>query len=518
MKNGTVRLDLRILDSDTQEPLYRMTLRYWRFAFLLAFMPVFSALAARPSHFLPPKYEVRAVWITTTAGLDWPRVSGKVNQQESLRRIVHDLHDAHFNTLFFQVRPRGDAYYRSHYEPWAEALTGTLGKDPEWDPCAFIIEEAHALGMEVHGWFNVFKVRGPNPVGPSTPTHVSRAHDGWTVMRDGEVWLDPGLPQVRAYVLEVALDLVRNYDLDGINFDFIRYPGQDFPDNEAYAYYGKGMRRDDWRRSNITAFVKSFAEETSRIKPHFKIGSSPYGVYRDESNNDRRGSYYWVYQDSYPWLQNGWHDYLCPQVYWQIGGGGRGEPDFVRVAQRWSELTAGRHIYIGVGAYRAEIGSRLGDYIDSSRTAGLSGQTFFRWGDIADSRRLGGRYETWALIPPMPWKDRVPPLTPRNIRTLPAGPNARLLHWDPPAPAADGDTATTYVIYRWDSQFVPFTNSYAILAILSSTQFSFIDTTAFGSSGEYFYSVTACDRMGNESAPTSVVQAGKRQQEVDNRK
>jgi uncharacterized lipoprotein YddW (UPF0748 family) len=510
MKNGTVREDLCILKYRIQEPLYRMTLRNKLLALLLAFTPLYQAHAVRPSHFLPPKHEVRAVWITTAAGLDWPKVSGKVSQQESLRRLVHDLHDAHFNTLYFQVRPRGDAYYRSRYEPWAEALTGTLGKDPEWDPCGVIIEEAHALGMEVHGWFNVFKVRGPNPVGPSTPAHVTRAHDEWTVVRDGEVWLDPGLPAVRAYVLEVALDLIRNYDLDGINFDFIRYPGQDFPDNEAYVYFGKGMRRDDWRRSNVTAFVRSFGVEAVKIKPYLKIGSSPYGVYRDDSNNDRRGSYYWVYQDSYAWLQNGWQDYLCPQAYWQIGGGGRGEPDFMRVAQRWSELTAGRHIYIGVGAYRTEIASRLGDYIDSSRAAGTAGQTFFRWEDIADSRRLGARYETWALIPPMPWKDHVPPVTPRNVKTLAATKNARLIHWDTPAPAADGDTAHTYVVYRWDSQFVPFTNSYAIIAVLSSAQHAYIDSAAFGSTGEYFYALTARDRMGNESAPSPIVQAGGR--------
>jgi uncharacterized lipoprotein YddW (UPF0748 family) len=484
-----------------------MKLRHCCFALLLSHLFLVPALALRPSPPHPPKTEVRAVWITTAAGLDWPRVTGKANQQESLRRLVRDLYDAHFNTLFFQVRPRGDAYYRSHYEPWAEALTGTLGKDPEWDPCAFIIDEAHALGMEVHGWFNVFKIRGPNPVGPSTPLHVSRAHEEWTAERDGELWLNPGIPEVRAYLLNIALDLIRNYDLDGINFDFIRYPGRNFPDQEEYARYGNGMSRDDWRRSNVTAFVTSFANEARKAKPRLKIGSSPFGVYRDDSNNDRRGSYHWVYQDSYVWLQQGWNDYLCPQNYWLIGGSGR-DPDFMRVTQRWSELTAGRHIYMGIGAYRADVNARLGDYVDSSRVAGMAGQAYFRWGDIANSRTIAGRYDTWALIPPMRWKDRVPPLSPRNVTVSFPGQGSRMVHWDAPAAAADGDTAHTYVVYRWSSRFIPFNDPRAIAAVLPSTQHSFADAGPPGTAAEYYYSVTACDRAKNESAPSAITTRG----------
>ncbi len=479
-------------------------MKYFRTgSFLLgAYLTAQQALSLPQLSPLPPKSEVRAVWVTTAAGLDWPQVAGKERQQESLRRLVRDLYEAKFNTILFQVRPRGDALYQSSYEPWAEILSGTLGKDPGWDPTAFVISEAHALGMEVHGWFNVFKVRGPNPVGPSTPEHPSRTFANWCVERDGELWLDPGRPEIRTHLLNVALELVRNYDLDGINFDFIRYPGREFPDGDSYARYGNGMNRNDWRRSNVTAFVRSFAAGVAAIKPMMKVGSSPYGIYRDESGNSQRGSYHWVLQDSYAWLENKWQDYLSPQVYWQIGRG-NGEPDFVQALRRWQVQNAGRHIYVGIAAYRPEIGPRLGTYIDSCRAAGNAGQVFFRWEDIADSRVLAGRYATRALIPPMPWKDRIPPLAPQRVNVDSTGPRTWTIHWDPPPRASDGDTAQTYVVYRWSSRTIPFDSPYSIAAVLPATQRAFVDSQE--TTDEYFYAVSSCDRMHNESEPSPVI-------------
>jgi uncharacterized lipoprotein YddW (UPF0748 family) len=477
--------------------------RTWLLSVILHVWVVQAFPSPLPS-VLPPKTEVRAVWVTTAAALDWPHVSGKAAQRESLRRLVHDLYKAHFNTIYFQVRPRGDALYRSRYEPWAEALSGTLGKDPGWDPCAFILEEAHALGMEVHGWFNVFKVRGPNAVVHTTPEHPSLKFAQWCAQRDGELWLDPGRPEIRSYLVNVALDLIRNYDLDGINFDFIRYPGHNFPDSATYRQYGNGIGRDDWRRNNITAFVRQFAEQAGRIKPSLKIGSSPFGVWRSDANNDRRGSYYWVYQDSYSWLQHKWHDYLSPQVYWYIGKR-TGEPDFAEVVRGWGELTAGRHIYVGIGAYRSGIRSQLGSYIDTCRSAGSAGHTFFRWADIASPSSVADRYQTIALIPPMRWKDAAPPLEPQNLKIATTGPRRWTVSWDAPLKARDGDTAFRYVVYRWSSRFIPYSNPLAIAAVLPATRCSFADSLQDGKDDEYYYAISACDRAQNESTPSSVI-------------
>src|SRR5512135_3039188 len=167
---------------------------FLRSRFLLILLLLRTPSAANAQHPIPPKREVRAVWLATANGLDWPHSTDKAEQQASLKRIVASLKAAHFNTIFFQVRARGDAYYRSSIEPWAENLTGVLGKDPGWDPLEFLLTEAHAAGMEVHAWFNVYKVRGTSPVGPSVIPHPSRAHATWCISYAGELWLDPGLP------------------------------------------------------------------------------------------------------------------------------------------------------------------------------------------------------------------------------------------------------------------------------------------------------------------------------------
>jgi len=472
--------------------------------FPLSFLISANAGAQTPLPIPPPKTEVRAVWITTASGLDWPQTTNPVEQQTSLRTLLGGVKAARFNTVFFQVRARGDAYYRSRYEPWAENLTGSLGKDPGWDPLAFVLAEAHALGIEVHAWFNVFKIRGPNPVGPSTPEHPSRALASFTVEQDGELWLDPGRPEVRTYLATVALDLIRRYDIDAINFDFIRYPGTSFGDGESFARFGRGMNIHDWRRQNITAFVREVYAQAVHLKPMLKVGSSPLGVYREETNGSQRGSFFWVYQDSYSWLRQGIHDYLSPQVYWQIRPP-NGEPDFARVMMRWKEFTAGRHIYAGIAAYRPEIQRNLGMYIDTARSAGAAGQVFFRWENIAGTTTINGRYPTHALIPPMPWKDPRPPGAPADLKVNETATGALRLTWSAPAPGGDGDTARYYAIYRWPSLEIPFDDPNALVDVTAPAAREFIDSTGSPKGARFYYAVTALDRAENESAPSKIV-------------
>lgn len=451
---------------------------------------------------IPPKYEVRAVWLTT-AGLDWPKSTDPIEQQHSLRAILQDLHRANFNTLFFQVRARGDAYYRSAYEPWAENLTGMLGRDPGWDPLSFLLAEAHALGIEVHGWFNVYKVRGANAVSVSTPLHVSRAHPQWVVTDVGELWLDPGIPAVRRYLLDVALDLIQKYELDGINFDFIRYPNRTFPDQETYRKYGAGTDRDAWRRANVDAFVTEFASSASANRPMLKIGSSPVGVFETDPGSNTLGSYNAVYQDSEGWLRRGLQDYLSPQIYWDIGTS-KGDPDFVRLAYRWQACANGRHIYAGIGAYKPEVLRELVRQIDVSRQAGNQGQAFFRLDNIRSFDMFGDRYTSFALIPPMPWKDSLPPLPPSSLAVAEVTTNVFHLEWTPSPRAADGDSAHRYVIYR-SSPAAPRTDlAPNIVAIIPARANYYIDTLKVPSGLTYYYAVTALDKGNNESTPSTV--------------
>ncbi len=440
--------------------------------------------------------EVRAVWITTAAGLDWPKSTNKQEQQQSLRAMVANLKSMNFNTIYFQVRARGDAYYKSSYEPWAENLTGTLGKDPGWDPLQFVLDEAHAAGMEVHAWFNAYKVRGPNRVPSSNPQHPARAHADWIVDVDNEGWFDPGIPAVRTYLLKVGLELVRSYDIDGFQFDFARYPGQQFPDDKTFKRYGNGMKRDDWRRSNINTFVEAFYDSAVAIKPMLKIGSAPLGVFNVGTKQSGWGAYHSYYQDSRGWLRDNKQDYLVPQLYWDMGET-TGDPDFAALAKEWQSTNAGRQVYVGLGVYKEEVMAQVLSQIDTSRAMGTLGQAFFRYEHIRDARNLLTRYEAPALPPTMPWKDSTPPNPPTNLVATELSSDVFHLEWIPPKRAMDGDTAHQYTIYRTTDGW-----EHAVLAgITNDGAAFFVDTVRNHAGLRYTYAVCAVDKGNNESTP-----------------
>jgi hypothetical protein len=356
--------------------------------------------------------------------------------------------------------------------------------------------------MEVHAWFNVFKIRGPNPVAASTPPHISRAHPGWTVADEGELWLDPGVPGVTRYLLDVACDLVQNYTLDGINFDFIRYPGRTFADQETYRRYGNGMARDAWRLSNVTRFVSQFASRARTLSPNLKIGSSPLGVYETDSASNTLGSPQAVYQDSQAWLREGFQDYLSPQLYWDIGTS-RGDPDFAVTVERWRRGSYGRHIYAGIGAYKGEVFREIPRQIDVVRNAGVDGQAYFRLDNVRSLDVFGGRYDAPALVPPMIWRDNVPPLPPQHLAVTEFATNIFQLEWTPAPKAADGDFARWYVVYRSSPAAPRIDFAPNIVAVIPGTQNSFTDTVTVPAGFTYYYAVTTLDKMNNESEPST---------------
>lgn len=449
---------------------------------------------------LSPKREVRAVWITTAAGLDWPKSTNRVEQQRSLRQIVADLKAAHFNTIIFQARARGDAYYRSKYEPWAENLTGSLGKDPGWDPLDFLLQEAHATGLEVHAWFNVYKIRGPGSVGESVPLHPARRFASWVRDVDGEGWVDPGVPEVRDYLVRVALDLIRHYDVDGINFDFIRYPGKNFPDAESFRRYGNGMNKDDWRRSNIDRFVTAFYDSAMIIKPMLKVGSAPLGVF-DSGNG--WGAYFSYYQDSQGWLKKRKHDYLSPQLYWSLGAS-KENPDFAELLRSWKKNSYGRQLWAGVGAYKPEVQREIPAQIDSCRSTGVDGQAFFRYEHVNGMNMFAGRYARPANIPPMSWKDAIPPLAPSELAVTELAPNIFHLEWLPGGPASDGDRAIRYNIYRSQNGQIAQEDARFLVAVTTSADPFFVDTIKGGEAFRYRYAVAALDKGNNESSLSNI--------------
>jgi uncharacterized lipoprotein YddW (UPF0748 family) len=461
------------------------------------------AFAGRTPGAVPraPVRELRAVWITTVNGLDWPGTYDPVQQRKSLAEILDKLAAAHFNTVFFQVRCRADAVYRSRYEPWCQELTGTLGGDPGWDPLSFVIQEGHARGLEVHAWFNTFYAKsGKAPPERSTPLHVVLKHPEWVHLAEGEWWVDPGIPAARRYVVSVAMDIVRRYDIDGIHFDFLRYPDKPFPDEKTYRKYGGPMSKEDWRRENVNSFVRTFHDSASGFKPMLKIGSAPIGIYANTASFKGLQSYSDLYQDSRLWLKEGMQDYLVPQTYWPLGRK-PGSPDFVETARDWAEHAYGREVYLGIGAYKKEVSDQIPQLIDASRSLGFHGNSFFRYRSIENALGAGGRYKTPAVVPPMRWKDSIPPNPPEELAVRGVNGGGFRLRWSPPERAADGDSASFYCVYRSAGSPVDLSNSDNLVAIVRNGSMQMTDTVSHPAAARYFYAVSAFDKGNNESVP-----------------
>jgi len=297
---------------------------------------------------------------------DWPArpgLSASV-QRAQLRERLDAAVRRGLNTVFFQVRPTADAMWPSPYEPWSQYLTGTQGKDPGWDPLGTAVQEAHARGLELHAWFNPYRVATHTDRSRLAASHPARRHPEWTVAYGGQLYYNPGLPAVRAFVENAILDAVRRYPVDGVHFDDYFYPypvaGQTFGDAAAFAAYGGGFTsRAAWRRHNIDLLVRETAARVRQIRPAARFGVSPFGVWRNAAT-DSRGSatragvqtYDDLYADTRTWVRSGWLDYICPQLYWNIG---YSPADYAELVRWWAGVAAGTSVglYLGEALYKA---------------------------------------------------------------------------------------------------------------------------------------------------------------------
>ncbi|MDH4068861.1 MAG: family 10 glycosylhydrolase [Ignavibacteria bacterium] len=448
--------------------------------------------------------ELRAVWITTAASLDWPRSRTPQAQQEELLDMITLLRRENFNTIFFQVRARGDAYYRSSHEPWAENLTGSLGAPPGWDPLAFLVDHAHAAGLEVHAWVNLYKVSGPGFPEASTPAHIARAKPEWVFSYEGELWLNPGTAGVNDFLYDVSMEVVRNYDIDGIQFDFARYPGRNIPDQADYAAYGEGRTKDDWRRENIDRFLRTFYDSSTAAKPWLKVGATPVGNFGGNGRTDVPAGYSEVYQNAPGWMRSGSVDYIVPQIYWSLGESGS-DPDFALLARRWAATGLGRHVYAGIAPYKPEILAELPEQIDSARTSGCSGQAFFRFRTL-EMAALGDRYRNLAPVPVMRWKVTEPPGSPGQLAVTQTGTGSLFLEWSEPAVPPNGPgQLLRYNVYR---STIPHSLTPDPNTLIHTTERSirhYTDSTAATEPGPLYYVVTAVHRFSQEGSPSPVV-------------
>lgn len=359
--------------------------------------------------------EMRGVWLSTVNNLDWPEVGSYNNtklQKELLKEELDFVEEKSMNTIFFQVRPMGDALYESSYAPWSKYLTGTLGENPGYDPLEFAIEEAHKRGLELQAWFNPFRIDS-NSEKFSIDEYINELPEGtalknnanWIVQYDKYHYLDIGVPEVRKYVVDTIIEVVQKYDIDGVVLDDYFYPypvnGLDFPDNETYEKYGEGFdSKDEWRRSNVNNFISELNRRIKEVNEGVKFGVSPFGIWRNGesvggSNTRGLSSYDDVYVDSRKWIQEGWLDYIIPQIYWQFD---YSSAPFATLVDWWAKQVENTNVqlYIGHAVYKINDSSygeawlNENEIINQIRYArgnfNVKGSCFFRLKSLEENR------------------------------------------------------------------------------------------------------------------------------------
>ena len=315
------------------------------------------------------KKELRGVWVASVINIDWPSKKGLSVEQQKREYIsvLEDVKRWNMNAVFVQVKPTGDAFYPSKYSPWSEYLTGTQGVNPGYDPLKFMIDEAHKRGIEFHAWFNPYRL---TMKGKSTSTeslskdNIGRKRTEWTVVYGGQLYLNPGIPEVNDYVIDSIVEVVRNYDIDGVHMDDYFYPykvkGQEYPDDAQFRKYGgKFADKGDWRRNNINKLVEKLHREIKKQNSSIAFGISPFGVWRNASTDPGRGSetqagvqnYDDLYADILHWMDKGWIDYVVPQIYWNQGFK---VAEYNTLVKWWSKhaKSTKTDLYIGQAAYR----------------------------------------------------------------------------------------------------------------------------------------------------------------------
>ncbi|MGH1395335.1 MAG: glycoside hydrolase family 10 protein [Trichormus sp.] len=445
--------------------------------------------------------EFRGAWLTTVWNSDWPSKAGLpvAQQQSELVNILQQLQQLNFNALILQVRPEGDALYASAIEPWSAWITGTQGKAPEpfYDPLEFAIAESHKRNIEVHAWFNPYRAKTSIKGTPNVQPHIALTNPDVVYQWGNQLWMDPGSKIVQDRAYNVMMDVVRRYDIDAVHLDDYFYPypiqGQSFPDDKTYAAYksrGGNLNLADWRRENVNQMVLRLSQGIKAIKSHVKFGISPFGIYRPGQPPGITGldAYNVLYADAKKWLEQGWIDYIAPQLYWRIE---QTQQSYPALLKWWTEINPQRrHIYTGNNISlldgKAWKDEEIEKQIKISRNLvkDLSlGNIFFSMSSITENRQgiadkfRSSLYATPAIVPAMSWQNQSPPPPPKELEFK----NGRL-NWQP----GDNQPVRSWTLYRQTG------DTWTLQRILSAG-------TNFATVQPGTYAVCAVDRLANES-------------------
>ncbi|MCK2213860.1 family 10 glycosylhydrolase [Actinomadura sp. ATCC 31491] len=472
-----------------------------------------------------PKRQLRAMWISSVANIDWPSRTGlsAAAQQAEFRAWLDLAVAKRMNAVVVQVRPTADAFWPSPYEPWSQWLTGTQGGDPGYDPLAFMVSEAHARNLEFHAWFNPYRIANHDDPSKLVATHPARQNPGWRFAYGGKLYYNPGIPAVRDFIEDAIMDAVSTHDVDGVHLDDYFYPypvsGEPIPDSATFAQYGGSFGNvADWRRENVNLLVKELDQRIHAAKPHVSFGVSPFGIWRN-SGTDPLGSrtsglqsYDAIYADSRTWVKQGWVDYISPQIYWHLGFS---TAAYEVLTAWWSDVVrdTGVQLVVGQAAYRAGASGQdaawqdpaeLSDHLyDNRKHPEIAGDVYFSAKDVkadrigAITRLVSAHYTRPALLPAR--GTAAAPAAP-VITAATQGSGGVQLAW-----TGSGAAYAVYRVAGTPSAADPCFFADARNLLGTTRARTFTDTTA---SGQSTYYVTALTRTHQESAPSAGRSAG----------
>lgn len=497
-----------------------------------ALAAVLLAIAALPMS-SGVKREVRSVWMATVWALDWPSsTSSTTAQKNEMVKYLDVLQKNNFNAVYFQVRTMSDAFYKSSYEPWSSYLTGTRGKDPGWDPLAFVVEECHKRGMECHAWVNPYRF--------STGSNWSTAQDqalksaGMLLAytkSDGKTTtiMNPGLESVRKRIVDVCKEIISNYDVDGLVFDDYFYP-EGIPvtssagDYDLWQKSGASMTFGDWRRNNVNQMVADVYNMVQQQKPYVRFGISPagaactsaavaakHGIDRCPVASDWQ--YDGIFSDPVAWLEAGTIDYISPQLYWKTNH--KTNP-FGPMTKWWSYVAKhfGRHHYASHSISFLNSSNTTGDWEEIGKQVQFSrdyteneapGAVFYSAAYVTGKKQSGfgewlqvNKFQNKALTPAIDWKKS----DLEKVQVSALSKRATVLSWA----GVDNVRYSVYAVPESVNVETLDSNIPAeyLLGVSYKTTYTMPDDKKSG----YNYAVCVLDRYGNEYEPVYYGQSG----------
>lgn len=463
-----------------------------------------------------PKREFRGAWIQTVGQSRYQQMNSAA-MKHYLTEMVRKLDEAGINALIFQIRPEADAFYKSELEPWSRFLTGRQGlapDDPDFDPLAFVIEECHKRGMELHAWMNPYRVKS-NINSELAPNHLYWKNPERFVQYGNQLFFDPGLPENRTFICDVVEDIVSRYDVDAIHMDDYFYPypiaGQAFPDDGSFNVYASAQGfsdREDWRRNNVNLLIKQIKHTIISTKPWVRFGVSPFGIYRNKrSTPDGSGSetnglqnYDDLYADIKLWAQKGWIDYNLPQLYWEIG---HKAADYTTLLHWWNANNFEQPLYIGQDIKRSLDKNELDVKIRQTREMSfVSGNCFWYGYQITENKNgeadilKNGIHRTKALIPAYSNMHKGRPDKVKKLTDVFA-PDMHFLTWDYMKQPDNPESAKYFVVYRFRSGERVDIDKPANIVTVTSDNFYVLPYETGNT--KYTYVITAMDAFHNEA-------------------